>query len=248
MTDERVLQLLDSIRHSEGGELSPRWAGRSAAALGLSGVAVSVIAEGPELVCFSDRLSAQLENLQFTLGEGPGIEAARSGTMCLLADVHAAPGPRWSGFLSEVTKLPLRAIFAFPLRWGALRVGTFTGYRRGPGMLSDEYVEDALMLCDALTQFLLHMRLPGAKEAAEGAGAGVMGLHRAEVHQATGMVAALLGIPLAAAMSRLRAEAFILDCDVTDVARAVVRREMTLAANHNTRGGTDNGSSSQENP
>ncbi|MGW8377654.1 ANTAR domain-containing protein [Streptomyces sp. ODS28] len=244
MVGDTVRGLLDTLRHSDEGDLAPQWAAQVAHALGLDGVAVSVSVDGPELVCFSDEASARLENLQFTLGEGPGIEAARSGVMFLLADVRATAEARWSGFLSEVGKLPVRAVFAFPLRWGALRVGVFTGYRSEAGLLGQGHTEEALVLCDALTEFVLRLRLPHPDgSGSPGDGPGTMDLHRAEVHQATGMLSARLEVPLATAMSRLRAEAFALGLDITEVARAVVRRELTLTADAPPRGGPDDGSS-----
>ncbi len=50
--------------------------------------------------------------------------------------------------------------------------------------------------------------------------------HRAQVHQATGMIAAQLGSDVAAALGRLRAFAWSRDRSIDDVAAAVVARTL----------------------
>ena len=54
---------------------------------------------------------------------------------------------------------------------------------------------------------------------------------RAEVHQATGMVVAQLGVPEADALALLRAHAFSHDQSVADTAHAVIDRQLTFSAN-----------------
>jgi hypothetical protein len=52
--------------------------------------------------------------------------------------------------------------------------------------------------------------------------------HRAEVHQASGMVAVQLGLAVADAEARLRAHAYAVDRSVVDVARDIVDRHLRL--------------------
>ncbi|MFI9025441.1 hypothetical protein [Streptomyces sp. NPDC053560] len=241
-----ICRLVEALAHSDEDTLAPQWAGQAAEALELDGVAATLVADSAELVWFSDEVSEQLENTQFTLGEGPGLDAAREGAMCLLADVRETSDERWAAFLPAISGLPVRAVFAFPLRLGALRVGAFTGYRATPGMISRELVDDALILCDALTEFVLRLHLshpePGVADTRPGP-AGLMALHRAEVHQATGMVATLLDISMPAALARLRAEAFAANRDINDIAHAVIHHELRLAAHS---GGPEGGKTNPE--
>jgi len=60
--------------------------------------------------------------------------------------------------------------------------------------------------------------------------------HRAEVHQASGMVAVQLGMEVADAEARLRAHAYAVNRSVVDVARDVVRRRLRLVADGPTSG------------
>ncbi|MFC6063816.1 ANTAR domain-containing protein [Streptomyces ochraceiscleroticus] len=236
MVESTVKDLVAVLAQGREADFAAQWAGEAAAALGLDGLAASLLVGEPELIWFSEEVSARLEDLQFTLGEGPSLEAARAGAICLVADVRSAPAARWAGFLPAVTQLGVRAVFAFPLRLGSLKVGALTGHRHRPGMMSGESIEHALTLCDALTDFLLRKRLPSpspgdAAHTPPGT-AGLVHLHRAEVHQATGMIAVQLGIPLPAALSRLRAEAFATGRGITEVAASVLRGGLRLTANN----------------
>ena len=70
-------------------------AGLCAEVLGVSGVAVSVLASGGgDVVWRTDGLSVRLDDLQFTLGEGPGVDAAASGELVLESDLDAVPVQR----------------------------------------------------------------------------------------------------------------------------------------------------------
>ncbi len=71
-------------------------AGLCADVLGMTGVAVTVLlaGRGQEVVWRSDGVSAQLEDLQFTLGEGPTVDVAGSGELVL--EPGHAPG-RFAG-------------------------------------------------------------------------------------------------------------------------------------------------------
>lgn len=232
MVESTVKDLVAVLAQGREADFAAQWAGEAAAALGLDGLAASLLVGEPELIWFSEEVGARLEDLQFTLGEGPSLEAARAGAICLVADVSSAPAARWAGFLPAVAQLGVRAVFAFPLRLGSLKVGALTGHRRRPGMMSGESIEHALTLCDALTDFLLRMRLPPPSREDAARTPGLVHLHRAEVHQATGMVAVQLGLSLPAALSRLRAEAFATNRCITEVATAVLRGDLRLTANN----------------
>lgn len=67
-----VRQLLGNLRAMAGANEEQRrqWAVACAHGLGLGGIALTV---DQELVWFSDQTSAQLEDLQFLLGQGPAL-------------------------------------------------------------------------------------------------------------------------------------------------------------------------------
>ncbi|WP_190082895.1 GAF and ANTAR domain-containing protein [Streptomyces longisporoflavus] len=204
------------------------WAVRCAHALGLEGIAVS-LRWGSELVWFSDEISARLEDAQFTLGQGPGMEKefGKFGQgPCHVPDLGSYAGERWPQFVAAARALGVGALFVWPIRSGTVRCGTLTGYRGSPGPLTARQEADGLRVADALTGRLLAWR-PGEEAAAggvDGAGeAGVVELHRAEVHQATGVLSYQLGVPMEEALVRMRARAFASGLPLTEVAREILR-------------------------
>ena len=131
----------------------------TAAADALAVDAVSAgVGTGPQGVVLSwghQAVSVALEDLQLTLGQGPGLEALASGAPVLVPDLREHAG-RWPGFVPEADRLDVRAVFAFPLRIGAISVGALTAHRVVPGPLMDAQLTDALALADAVTVLLLH--------------------------------------------------------------------------------------------
>ncbi|MEC4018651.1 ANTAR domain-containing protein [Streptomyces sp. H27-D2] len=172
--------------------------------------------------------TAALEDLQCVLGLGPSADAAGRGAVGLVADLTDAESDRWPGLPSCVHALGVRAIFAFPLRIGAIPVGVLTGHRARPGPLPAQSLTDAFALADRLTMPLLAWA-SGADEPASLMGPASV-LHRAELHQATGMVSVQLGIPLPQALLRLRGHAYRYRLPLLEVARAVVEGRLRLPA------------------
>ncbi|MEY9913229.1 hypothetical protein ABIA35_009496 [Catenulispora sp. MAP12-49] len=226
-----VLALLDraSAPNGTGGGLSMTACAAASTALGVDGLcAVMGTGAGGTVLAFgAQAISAALEDLQFTLGEGPSLEAVTTGTPVLVAEVAAA-AHRWPAFTGPALDLGVNAVFAFPLRIGAIDLGTLTAYRTTTGPLNPGQVTDALALADAVTLTVLH------RQSAEGAGPddqpgpgwAAPVTYRAEVHQATGMVSVQLGVSLAEALARLRAFAFGRDLLLADVAADVVARRL----------------------
>ena len=92
----------------------------------------------------SDSVSRTIEDLQFALGEGPCVDAHRDQRPVLEPDLLAALEPRWPAFGPLVLEAGGRAVFAFPLRLGAVRVGALDLYRDRPGRLTDDqHADDA---------------------------------------------------------------------------------------------------------
>jgi hypothetical protein len=175
-----------------------------------------------ELTAASGPWAQRLEELQYTVGEGPGVEAFSSGGPVLVSDLSADDG-RWPGFTDAAAENGLAAVFAFPLRGGAIRLGTLDLYRRLPGGLSPAGLADAAVLADLATTALLTDSsgpavAPWARDDAPG--------HYDDVNVATGMLAAELRISVEDASMRLRAHAFSNNLPLLDVARAILNRSL----------------------
>jgi ANTAR domain/GAF domain len=212
--------------HGDGASLPVRLSAQCLSALPISGVGVALMtADGPSgvVLAATDARARYLEELQFSLGEGPCVEASRSGHPVLQPDLLATGLARWPGFGAAALDAGIGAIFAFPLRVGAIRVGILDLHRDTPGRLETAEQADALAFADAATVVVLHLQDQGDGEAS--ALAGSIG-SRAEVHQATGMIAVQLGVGLAEALLRLRAYAYASGRPVSDVAADVVGRRL----------------------
>jgi hypothetical protein len=181
----------------------------------------------------TDALSEHLAELQLTLGEGPSLDASASGGPVLASDLDTAQAAsRWPAFGPAAHAAGAAAIFAFPLRIGAIRAGVLSLHRAQPGPLTAAQLGDALILADTATLLLLDAQDQGTGGSAPGTGPGGqpgdLALHRAEIDQATGMLTEQLGTSIADAFVRLRAYAYVNDLRLTDVARDIVSRRLRL--------------------
>ena len=191
-------------------------------ALPVTGVGLALMTDaGPAgTVAATDGVAVTMEELQYTLGEGPCIDSSHSGRPVLQPDLAESGPVRWPLFAAGALDAGIRAIFALPLRVGAIRLGVLDLYRDVPGSLTESELAEALHFADAATAILLHLQ---AMDAA-GSGAGLISVieDRAEVHQATGVVAVQADVTHAQALVLLRARAFASERPILDLAHDVL--------------------------
>ncbi|AHH99221.1 hypothetical protein BC739_000422 [Kutzneria viridogrisea] len=190
-------------------------------------VAISVRsgARVQELVTVSEVWAQELEELQYTLGEGPGVEAFTTGGPVLVAEVHTARG-RWPGFADAAGAHGLAAAFSFPLQSGAIRLGVLTLYRGRAGPLATGGLMDAAVLAELATAALLADATGSKRERAQWIREDSSG-HYDAFNVATGMLAAQLRISIEEASLRLRAHAFSHNRSLLEVAQEVLRRHLS---------------------
>ena len=183
----------------------------------------------PGSVCTTDEVSALIEQLQYDLGEGPCVDAHQLERPVLEPDLADPSDPRWLAFAGPALDAGVRAVFGFPLRVGAVRLGALNLYRDRPGPLDGEQHADALVMADVAAEavLLLQAEAPVGEIAAE-LDAG--GDFQHVVHQAAGMVSVQLDVTVGQALIRLRAYAFGNDRPLTQVARDVVSRTLRFDA------------------
>jgi hypothetical protein len=184
----------------------------------VAGLAVS------EPLSATDELSARLEELLLTTGEGPGAEDFMFGSPMLIPDLTPVT-ERWPGFAPAAVAAGARALFAFPLQAGAIRAGVLSLYRARPGPLTTQQLADALVFADIALQLLLDS-YAGISGSADYRPLDGLSDSRAEVYQATGMISVQLDVSLEEALVRLRAHAFAAETSLDSVARDVVSRTL----------------------
>jgi hypothetical protein len=208
------------------------------AGLAVDGAALSLLTatSARHTLHATDPTAELLEELQFSLNEGPCMEAAITGDPVWVADLlHTGEVARWPVFAAAVLEqTPVRALFALPMRWGTVNLGVIDLYRDKPQGLSGEQRRDALAAMDTAALMMLTLRTdPDRSSLGNPADLGGEWLDpvvatRAEVHQATGMVLTQLNIGAEEALARMRAHAFTEQRLLIDIARDVVARRLVF--------------------
>ena len=184
-------------------------------------------------MCATDVVGESLAEVQITLGEGPCHDASEYGVPVLVVSLSAeSVGSRWAAFTDAALRAGAAAVFGFPLRIGAIRLGVLGLYRDQEGPLNMFELGDALILADAATVLLLdaEARQPddpfsGAAPVGQSPG---LAAHHAEIYQATGMLTEQLGVSISVAFARLRAYAYAQDRRLSEVAHDIVTRRLRL--------------------
>lgn len=191
-------------------------------ALSASGAGVSVMADDGVhgMAAASDAHTARVEELQFTYGEGPCIDAFTGGSPVLVSDLADGAAGRWPVYTPAARAEGISAVFAFPLQIGAARLGVLDVLRTRPGPLSRADLGRALTIADRVVTLLLD-----GQERGDGAATLDIGA-RAGIYQAQGMVSVQLGVPLADAMARIRARAYAENRPLSEVAADIVARRL----------------------
>ena len=178
-------------------------------------------------LCSTNEVSQLIEDLQYTLGEGPCVDAYQQDQVMAEPDLADPVTRRWIAFTPPALQAGVRAVFGFPLRVGTVRLGALNLYRDRSGPLTDDQHADALVMADVVARWVLDAQAgapPGVVAAELEAGAD---FHFA-VHNAAGMVSVQAGISVTEALIRLRAFAFGQDRLLADVAQDVIDRRLRL--------------------
>ncbi|CAN7418929.1 GAF domain-containing protein [Mycolicibacterium frederiksbergense] len=210
---------------------------------GVDGAAVAVLSDDVrELVHATDALAQQIDELQFTVGEGPCLQAYAQDRDELWPSTEDSEfARRWPLFTAEVVPLGVAAVFAFPVAGARRPVGVLELYRRTPGALAPAELESARTCTTAIGERLgsnwqSQVQRSGGTQAAIEA----VGLHdgssthlddrftRGQVHIAAGMVAVQLKVSTQDGMTRLRAHAYAERRSVVAVAADVVSRRLSF--------------------
>lgn len=221
---------------------------------GVDGAAVAVLTATNirELVHATDTLAQQIDELQFTLGEGPCVDAYRQGDAVLcpaLSDNDFQA--RWPAFTTELVEIGVEALFAFPVPGPERPMGVLELYRRTSGAIGDREQYAARVCAQSLQTALdsnwrAHLERSSSQEAAIDAislgGATPFPSNpftRSQVHIAAGMVAVQLNVPTAEALDRLRAHAYAAKRSIVAVAADVVARQLSFDASGGEAHATD---------
>ena len=229
MAGDRLRRVLAALSAGGDGWSSARLCGACPQIVGVSGAGVMLMSgDIPQgSLCATDEVSQLIEDLQYTFGEGPCVDAHQKGNVVAEPDLARPVTRRWPGFTPPVLAAGVRAVFGFPLRTGTVRLGALNLYREVPGPLTGDQHADALVVADVAARWVLEAQAgapPGTVAEELEAGADF----HFTVHNAAGIVSAQRGISVTEALIRLRAFSFSSDRPLADVAQDVIARTLRL--------------------
>jgi hypothetical protein len=225
---ERLARILAALETTGGGRRSPaRLCDVAADIVGVAGAGVMLMSgDVPHgSLCTTNAVSQLIEELQYTLGEGPCVEAHQQGQVVLEPNLANPAKARWIAFTPRALEAGARAVFGFPLRDGAARLGALNLYHDRSGPLSDDQHSDTLVMADVIAHWVLDAQAgasPGNLAEVLESGSDF----HAIVHNAAGIVSVQLGVSVTEALIRLRARAFAENRLVREVAEDVVARRL----------------------
>jgi hypothetical protein len=209
--------------------------------LGVDGAALSLVDRGPERGTFasSGADSRRVDELQFTFGEGPCMDAVRSSRPVLVDDLRLGSDQRWPSFTDKAVTAGMRAVFALPVSVALVPVGALDLFRREPGELSDAGLEGGLLAADLaaipLMELLVQHTFDRRPAHGDGGWEQLAQLDRIEIHQATGMVSVQLGVDVAEALVRIRGYAAARGQSASQLAWDILERRVAFDPNDTPR-------------
>ena len=227
MPDPRLDEIVTSLLREQhgGGSLPQRLCEACLEALPVSAAAMTLSnGDGVHVVVgATDDRARSLEELEFTLGEGPAVDASQAGGPVLVNDLRdRRDTSRWPVYRPEAAAANLRSQFSFPLQIGAIRLGVLTLYCDQTVLLSESDMAHALAFADAAVIVLLHLQDVSGVDGELPLDLGDQFDMTAELHQATGMVSVQAGVGMAEALLLIRGHAFGSDRTPVAVARDVL--------------------------
>ncbi len=229
MTGDRLNRVLAALGNGTDGWSSAQLCGTCPEIVGVSGAGVMLMSgDIPRgSLCTTDEVSHLIEDLQYTLGEGPCIDAHRQDQVVLEPNLANPVARRWPAFSPQVLEAGAKAVFGFPLRVGTARLGALNLYRTVPGPLTGDQHADAMVIADVTARWVV--------EAQAGAPFGTVAEELENsadfhftVHNAAGIVSVQEDISVTEALIRLRAHAFSVESPLAEVAQQVIGHTLRL--------------------
>jgi GAF domain len=200
--------------------------------LEVDGAAISVVLDGVTEGTFgsSNELSRRIDELQYTFGEGPCLDAVRLGQPILVDDLGRTADHRWPAFSAGALNSRVGAVFALPVKLATSTLGALDLFRTSIGPLSKLSLSGAQWAAELAALPLLDLASEDADNESKHPGNSgwdqLSSWGRIEIYQATGMVMAQLDVGSAEALVRIRAYAFAHDRTASEVAWDITERRM----------------------
>lgn len=177
---------------------------------------------GRLMVHATDEMSAKLDDLQDVVGEGPSFDAAHTGDV-VVARLGDGDENRWALFSDRLVDVGFAGtLVAVPLRAELSVLGVLSLHRRGPDQ-DEDLVSARFLGATVGTAILQDPRVGRPDHVSKEAWA-----TRSQIHQATGMIVAQVGVRTEDAMALMRGQAFARNTSLVEVARDIVGRRINF--------------------
>ncbi|MFJ6386927.1 GAF and ANTAR domain-containing protein [Streptomyces sp. NPDC091972] len=196
--------------------------------LGVDGATLSLLTDTPsrQLLAASNDDALLLEEIQFTVLEGPCLTAANRGETVAVDDLRhdVTPWPLFGASVRE--RLPhIASVYALPLFFGDYVLGSVDLLARRAHALDARELEQAEDVAEAVSVALMSTRDmllsgggPPAWEPEE-----IVRAHWFDTARAVGALASRQGIAPEDALARMRAEAFRTGTSLADITADILR-------------------------
>jgi GAF domain-containing protein len=158
---------------------------------------------GPlEMMAASSHRAADIDLYEIQSGQGPCIEAARTGKMVIARSAEETIA-RWPAFGPQAAAAGFRSAVACPLRWHDETIGAINIFFPDPRDVADDERRVVQAFADVATIAIIHAGLPPVDDLARASRRALA--TRTVIEQAKGVIAARTGLDMAASFDHLRA-------------------------------------------
>ncbi len=228
MSSERLVSIFEALANRERGthdRASLCVVASEIVDVNGAGIILATDASAMTPFCASNSLARSLIDLEVEVGEGPCSESLARGATSSEFDLASPRAGRWMFFAPQAIALGVRAVFGFPLRIGAIRLGALCLYSDRPGDLSDDQSIDASLMASVVGRGIVALQA--------GAAPGTLSQELKNeaafdfsVHQAAGMVSVQGDVDIATALVLLRTRAFAVCERLDEVAAEIIGRRL----------------------
>jgi hypothetical protein len=193
----------------------------------LSGAGIVLGSAGRTMTtfCTSNDAARSLMDIETMLGEGPGVDACSSEGAVDEVNLPTAHMARWLAYTPLAVSAGAGAVFGFPVRIGAVRLGALSLFRNEPGTLTESQASDAYLMSSVIARAILSFQA-GASPGTLAAELEREATFDFSVHQAAGMVAVQGSMSVGDALVALRAHAFAIGIPLSQLAISIVVRDI----------------------
>ena len=202
--------------------------------LDVDGASISLIKDGGSQGTFgsSGELARTLDELQFTYGQGPCLDAVETNSMVAADDLDSPGENRWPALTEQVLAHGIRSMYALPVTVAGMPIGALDLYRHRSGTLHGTALTGGLWAAGLASLPLLDLMNADVDWQAAGDGTEIFdqlaSLERVEVYQATGMIIAEFDVDAADAVARLRGHAISHDLTASAAAFRVLDHRILM--------------------